>query len=162
MKCFLLGGAPGTGKTETIWRIYDYLSSKGFTAVAGHPLPPIRPKDFKVIMEGFDNSGRTIKVLVNSATDTEEIIDWVKEFFDEQNGNIDIVISSVRDGIITQSIRQYFFAKMNINCPPDIVVEFPLAKITRRGNDRLPALAWYRETVDELVRHTLSNAPFNI
>ena len=44
----------------------------------------------------------------------------------------------------------------------DNLIEIPLGKITRRGDNFSTALKWYKNKIDKLIGHILSNKPFEI
>ena len=150
----LIGGAPSVGKTEAITRIAELLRRINFTPIAG-TFPPTQ-KDFRVVMEGIDKNGKRIRILINSATDNEQLISKLKSFYDE-NDSVDFVISSVRDVF---GIRDALFSIMNIRAN-DTVIEIPLGKV-RTGVNRPVALEWYQNRLDNLIALTLSNSPFEI
>ncbi|MDN3621391.1 hypothetical protein QWY81_18145 [Polaribacter undariae] len=157
MNSLLIGGAQNVGKSETIYKIANNLVGKGFIAIAGS-IPPAFD-DFTVVLKGFDKKGQKVNVIITSATDTTDIIKNFKKFFDE-NGNYDILISSVRDDDFYP--RKQFFDIMGINPNDKNLVEIPFAKITRRGGNFAVALNWYSEKTEKLIIHTLNNNPFNI
>lgn len=158
MDCLLFGGAPNVGKSETIFRLANRLVSVGFRIVNGSI--PASFNDFRVVLEGTNKTGTDIKIIINSATDTVDIINNFKNFYDSNGGSYDIMISSVRDHNFWP--RNNFFRIMNINSTKDFILEIPLAKITRRDSNKIVALNWYEEQIDALVKHTLSNTPFNL
>jgi len=157
MKILLIGGAQNVGKSEAIFRIANLLIGKGFIIIAG--CLPTNFDDFKVSLKGFDKNGKEVSVILNSATDTIDIINNLKKFYDE-NGNYDILISSVRDDDFYP--RKQFFNIMGLNPNDKNLVEIPFAKITRRDLNFKSALNWYSEKTEKLILHTLKNDPFNI
>src|ERR1043165_8090863 len=96
MKYLLLGGAQSVGKTETIYRTAQFLLGRGFTVHSG--TIPTTPVDFTAVLQGVDNSGVVIYILVNGATDTPAIINNFVKFYNGLSITVDIIISSVRDG----------------------------------------------------------------
>ncbi|KOS05533.1 hypothetical protein AM493_05415 [Flavobacterium akiainvivens] len=158
MECLLIGGAQSVGKSETIYRLAQRLIRAGFGIIAG--TLPIPFSDFRVVLEGSNKYGKKIKIIINSPTDTDIIINDFKVFFDSNGGSYDILISSVRDDDFWP--RPQFFSIMNISTPKDFILEIPLGKITRRGLNFPVALAWYQQQNDFLIDHTLSNTPFDI
>ena len=157
MECLLIGGAESVGKSETIYRITKNLIKSGFIIVAG--TFPSTFEDFRAVLEGKNTEGKTVRIIINSPTDTVIIINAFKDFFDN-NGNYDILISSVRDGGFWP--RGDFFNIMNISKPKDFILEIPLAKITRRGTNFDTALDWHQRKMDDLTNHILTNNPFNL
>jgi len=153
MECLLIGGAQSVGKSESIYRLAKYLISQGFKDNLN--MVPATFQDFKAILERVDSNGKLVRIIINSPTDTPEIIQKFKDFYDN-NGNYDILISSIRDNI--PGPRNDFFKIMGI-CS---ALEIPLAKITRRDSNKRLALKWYQDKVDELLIHTLKNNPFLI
>ncbi|MDF4201814.1 hypothetical protein PXD56_02535 [Maribacter sp. SA7] len=157
MNSLLIGGAQNTGKSQAIYRIANTLQSKGFKVIAG--TIPATFSDFKVILKGIDNNGKDIIVIINSATDTEDIIKAFKKFFDS-NGVYHILISSVRDEDYYP--RKDFFKIMELNSQDDFILEIPFAKITRIKKYRAKPLKWFADNMDNLMNHILRNNPFNI
>lgn len=153
----LIGGAPNVGKSESIYSCTIILLSKGFKVVQGSV--PSSLKDFKAILEGPDKNGEVKRVLINTASDTPAIIEDFKTFRDK-SAPCDICLSSVRDDNFWP--RKNFFQILEINQTEDFILEIPLAKITRRGNNFAPALSWYREKIDHLVLFSLKNPPYNL
>lgn len=157
MNSLLIGGAQRVGKSKTIYKIAKILVGNGFVVIAG--VIPTTFDDFKVVLEGLDKNKQKVTIIMNSATDTSDIIKDFKKFFDK-NGNYDILISSVRDDDFYP--RKQFFDIMGINPNEKNLIEIPLAKITRRGGNFAIALNWYSEKIEKLIIHTLNNNPFNI
>ena len=156
MKYLLFGGAPNVGKSECIYRLAVHLKGMGFSDL--HLSVPATFSDFRAVLEGLDKTGMPVHVIVNSATDTPDLIDDFKDFYD-QNGAYDILISSVRDDNFWP--RDDFFSTMGINPSSPDLVEVPLAKVTRRNYFPV-ALSWYSDKLDKLSLHLLSNPPFNL
>lgn len=157
MECLLIGGNKTVGKSETIYNLATRLSTSGFRTVAGS-LPPTF-KDFKVVLEGKNNLGKEIRIIINSPTDTKVLIDEFKAFFDA-NGTYDILISSVRDD--SYDVRKDFFKTMNISATKDFILEVPLAKIPKQGANHATRLSWYQRQRDLLIAHILNLNPFYI
>jgi hypothetical protein len=166
MNYLLFGGSQNVGKSEAIWRVAQFLMSRGFFGIDGSiptsPLSVPKPQpfpDFIIVLQGVDKYGNIIKILLNSATDTPYHIDMLKQFINTLSYTVDIIISSIRDDFWP---RPYFFMEMKINKKVDFELEIPLAKITRRDVNFWIALNWYQQQIDELAIHSLSNPPFNI
>ena len=158
MKCILLGGAESVGKSETIYRLANNLVSRGFVVTAGKI--PQSFSDFRCVLEGLNQHQEKVRIIINSPTDTTEIIQKFEKFFNDNGGNFQILISSIRDNDFYP--RNEFFQLMKINNPNNLILEIPLGKITRRGNNFNTALDWYQNSIDNLIKHVLSNSPFNI
>ncbi|SMC81487.1 hypothetical protein [Moheibacter sediminis] len=157
MECLLIGGAQSVGKSETIYLLTNNLINLGYQVVAGSY--PATFSDFRIVLEGLNRYGRNVRIIINSPTDTVDIINDFKNFFDS-NGNYDIFISSVRDGGFWP--RREFFKIMNIAVPKDFILEIPLGKITRRGSNRPTAINWHQRQSLNLVNYILTNNPFNL
>lgn len=158
MNYLLIGGAQSVGKSESIYRLtQNYLVPKGYRVIAGNI--PASFADFKALIEGADKHGNIIKIIINSATDTEDIIRDFKKLYDNSL-SMDILISSIRDDNFWP--RKEFFSLIGINPLESNIVEVPLAKITRRGANHAIALNWYNQKVDKLLIQILSNPPFDI
>jgi len=157
MNSLLIGGAQNTGKSQAIYRIANTLVTKGFVIIAGS-IPPTF-NDFNVVLKGKDKNGKNIKIVINSATDTTDIIKNFKIFYDK-HGVYDILISSIRDDDFYP--RKDFFNIMAINEHDDSVLEIPFAKITRIKIYRAKPLIWFADKMNSLINHILNNNPFNV
>ncbi len=157
MDCLLIGGASSVGKSESIYRLTKYLISQGFSDVSNSV--PNDFIDFKAVIEGNGQSGKPIRIIINTATDTPDIIARFKAFYDN-NGTFDVLISSIRDDNFWP--RFDFFKIMKISNETHNIIEIPLAKITRRGTNFETALKWYQDKTDKLILNTLNNKPFLI
>lgn len=166
MKYLFISGAPNTGKTVTIYDLTVYLISQGYVIVlrgTGNFVNPTtvsqaRIEDFQCIIEKKISDHITKRVLINSATDNENRINSLLKFY-EKNLNVDVVITSMRDG--GDTMRRFLKDKLNIIPNTDVVVEVPLAKITRKRNF-ITALMWYKRSVNEIVKSELENLLFNL
>jgi len=168
MKYLLIGGAPNVGKTQSIRRLTLSLVSKGFKVIRDYDpnndLLKNDPdsdsgKDIMMLIEGVDKHGKTIRIIINSATDTIDCMDNF-QYFRDANPPADILISSIRDDYFYPS-RETFFEKMRMDPSDPNIVEMPLAKITRTtyyDNSK----AWYDQKVDNLLIHILNNSPFDL
>ena len=157
MECLLIGGAPSVGKSECIYRATQYLINQGYHDTMNSV--PGSFKDFRAVLEGVNKNGKNIRIIINTPTDTANIIKDFKKFYDE-NGYYDILISSIRDDNFWP--RQEFFKIMNFNLPESSFLEIPLGKVTRRQDKFKDAIKWYKEKIDKLIVHTLKNRPFDI
>ncbi len=166
MKCLLLGGAPGVGKTGAMIRLAKNLIDNGFKKIEGDDVPkfPVNgefAEDFKCILKGKDRDGKEIKIIINSPSDTPKLIREFGYFYNSNGGEkeFDILISSVRDGEFFP--RKDFFEIMELENTDNFILEIPLAKVTRRGGRDI-AQNWYNDSIDNFVKHTLKNNPFNL
>nr|WP_315222222.1 hypothetical protein [uncultured Flavobacterium sp.] len=157
MECLLISGAQSVGKSKTIYRLANHLVAIGYVVVAG--AIPAKFTDFKAVLEGKNKQGQNIRIIINSPTDTIDLINNFKRFYDS-NGHYEILISSVRDASFP--VRKDFFRIMNIAAPKDFILELPLAKVTRQGTNFRICLTWYETQMDILVHHVLNSNPFNI
>jgi hypothetical protein len=158
MKYLLLGGTTSTGKSTAIWNLAQNFVARGFNSI-GRPLP-ITFVDFTAIFETTDRNGNTVRILLNSPTDDPTVIIRLKEYIDSLDFAIDIFISSVRDPDWWP--RRFFFNTFSIDPVNDFLLEIPLGRIHRIRGDYQMALDWYRQSVDNLMLHTLANPPFDI
>lgn len=159
MKTLLFGGAYSVGKTTAIIRLTQKLINSGYRVIVGS-IPPTNPahRDIRLILEGSDNTGRIIKIYINSATDTYDTILDAKKFIDNYEP-VDYFISSIRDHDFWP--RRDFFSVMGINPTSNDLLEIPLAKITRKKGNFVIALNWYESTLDKLVDKIIKEQPFN-
>jgi len=155
MESILIGGAQSVGKTTIIYRLASRLLNNGFSYDKNSPHLTAPYDDFMIVLEGNDKSGKFIRIIINSATDTVDIIQLFKDFYDK-HGSYDILISSVRDK--GHWPRKEFFNIMKLN---QNVLEIPLGKVTRRKN-KGTAKQWYLDTMDTLIDTILGKSPYNI
>jgi hypothetical protein len=157
MNCLLLGGSYSVGKSEAIYRATQHLITLGFVDIL-HLVPPAF-FDFIAVLEGLNRNNQPIRIKINTATDTPGLIHNFKNFYNA-NGNYDILISSVRDHDFWP--RKDFFAIMGISHSTHHILEIPLGKVTRKGANFTTALAWHQSQLDNLIKNTLHNNPYNI
>ena len=153
MKILLISGAPNTGKTTITNKIEQNLRRIGFRNSCRKYV--ILEKDSAVVLEGTNNKGKTIRILLNTPSDTIGIIDEVYEYY-QQNGPVDFIITTVRDMYVE---REYLFETFNINNYE--YYEIPLAKVSRRNNIEEAKENYFTRILD-LVKHILSMEPFYI
>lgn len=159
MNYLIISGSQNTGKTETIDDLTQNLITKlGFTVVvSSFPTPKTTPvKDFFCIIEGVNGAGLTRRILINTATDDNNRIDDLVNFY-KINSQVDIIITSSRDG--GDNFRNQLFSKLRIS-GSDFVKEVPLAKILRRPP--IGALTWYRAILQDLLLFIIKADPYHI
>ncbi len=169
MKVLLIGGAPNTGKTNAVAICAHYLINQSFTLldcqdINGNKmqLPKIAngvnsPNDFLARLEGFDRNKKRVSVIITSASDTDVIIDNNLKYLQKQN--CDIYVSSVRD---IGPERKYLFTKFKFNTDNNGLIEFPLAKMSRKNQNWYTAKKWYDTTVKKMLETILGSNLFNI
>ena len=153
MNFLLISGAPNTGKTTITTMIESYLRSIGFRNYCRRYI--FTENDSAIVLEGTNINGKTIRILLNSPSDTIGIIDEVYDYY-QQNSPVDFVITTVRD---MYEERNYLFETFNINNYE--YYELPLGKVSRR-NDKEEAKESYFSRVLALLKHILSMEPFYI
>lgn len=153
MKILLISGAPNTGKTKITTMIESYLRTIGFRNSCRKYVIP--ENDSAVVLEGINKKGKNIRILLNTASDTQNIINQVHEYY-QQNSPIDCLITTVRD---MHEERDYLFNTFEVE--NNEYLEIPLAKVTRR-NGFDSAIEDYQSRILLLVQHVLSLSPFNI
>lgn len=169
MSVLLIGGAPNTGKTNAVAMCANYLVGRGFKVVACQNyngksinIPNVvkgnsSSKDFMAKLTGKNLNGKQITVIMVSASDVTPMID---QNFDFCNGqNYDILISSIRD---IGNERNYLLNMFNMNVDNTNVVEFPLAKMSRKNQNWFTAKSWYDFTVQNILSHILKSKPFEV
>lgn len=151
-KFIFISGAPNTGKSTTLKELYKFLkNTKKFKETKSKI---IANDEGMFILEGYNNKGKSIKILINYPSDTVSIIDSVFEFY-EKNKPFDIVITSIRDMYCE---RDCLLETFKIN---EDFIELPLAKVTRK-NDKEIACKKYYERVFTLAKSILALPPFNL
>lgn len=166
MECLLFGGAESVGKSNAIYRLATRLitppasgtSSVFSTFIDITGTVPTSFGDFRAVLEGKNNKGQNVRIIINAHTDTTAIINEFKDFYDN-NGVYDIFISSVKED--SYSVRNDFFRIMNISAPKDFILELPLAKVRREPNYSV-SVAWFERQLDMLVEHVLKRDPYNL
>ena len=165
MNCLLLGGASSAGKSTVIYGIAKYLVAKGFSDISqSSPTTLYRGvpgalKDFLCVLEGLNVSGEQIKIFINSSSDSKKIIRDVEKFYKENGGQYHILISSVRDPVDAR-LRELLLASLHVNTNGNFVLEIPMGKITREGNNKNIAISWYQDKMLELIKHILKQPPY--
>lgn len=160
MNYLLVGGAYSVGKSGSIYRLTKHLLTKGFDMVNVDNVTEFNAgRDFKAILEGKNTNNKIIRILINTATDTTDIIENLMRFRDVYLPT-DIMISSIRDDDFYP--RKNFFEILNLDYNSKDIIEVPLGKITRRGDNFDVALEWYQTKIDQLLIRLLYNDPFNI
>jgi hypothetical protein len=158
MKILLISGMECVGKTTSIRRLTDTLiRENGFHLENCASLPLRLTEDFKIIL--FKNDFR---IIINSASDSTEITNSFKIFFEENIlQGYNILISSVRDDDFYPR-KDFFETISQLSQSSDFTLEIPLAKTTRRGDNLDKQLKWYKEKIDCLLTHILQCPPYNI
>ena len=154
MKVLLIGGAPSTGKSNAVCMCARYLINRGFVLLDCQDyngqkikLPTIvtgssKPTDFLARLDGTDKNNKKVSVIIASASDTIPIIDSSFSYF--QKKACDILISSVRD---INYERKYLFSKFHFQTDDKSLMEFPLAKMSRKNQNWCTAKNWCDSTV---------------
>ena len=127
-KFIFISGAPNTGKSTTLKELYKFLkNTKKFKETKSKI---IANDEGMFILEGYNNKGKSIKILINYPSDTVSIIDSVFEFY-EKNKPFDIVITSIRDMYCE---RDCLLETFKIN---EDFIELPLAKVNRKNDKEI-------------------------
>ena len=153
MKILLISGAPNTGKTTLINLIIKYFRRCGFRSCCQSV--HISGSDRVVCISGKTNKRKSVRVLINSASDTTTIINTIFQFY-INNEPIDYFITSIRD---MYDERELLFERLN--CNNIEYYEVPLGRITRR-KDFDQALDDYLSRILMLIEQVLSKSPFYI
>jgi hypothetical protein len=155
----LFGGAPDVGKTKAIKRLEQYfIKQKHFGKTKRQRLVD---GDFYACIDGVNNAGKEIRVLISSTADDSETIDGFKSFRDKHQP-CDFIVSAIRDEGDPDRMRDYFYNTM-IEPGVDYVFEIPMGKITHRNlQKRNDAVKWYSERIDTLAHTILQHTPFFI
>ena len=114
-------------------------------------------KDFLARLEGLDKNYKKVSVVITSASDTVGIIDANFNYF--HNSPCNIYISSIRD---IGPERAYLLQKIGFSKELNGVIEFPLAKMSRKNANWYTAKAWYDTTVQNMLEHILKSKPFEV
>lgn len=108
MKYLLFEGASNVGKTAaTIRCANNLINNQGYVCVNGNVPTAGSKKDFKAVLENANAKSGAKRIIVNSASDYQEILDECKNFADS-NTPYDIVAAWSRNYIPIFSI--YFLS----------------------------------------------------
>ena len=169
MNVLLIGGAPNTGKSNAVAMCANYLLNRNFTILDCQnyggkqtSIPKIATgsngsKDFLARLKGLDKNNKKVSVVITSASDTDGIIDANFNYF--QNSPCDIYISSIRD---IGYERSYLLQKFGFSIENNGLLEFPLAKMSRKNANWYTAKTWYDVAVQNMLRHILNSKPFEV
>lgn len=169
MKTLLIGGAPNTGKSNAVAMCANYLLNRNFTVLDCKnyfgkqiKIPKIATgsngsTDFLASLQGLDKNNKKVSVIITSASDTDGIIDANFNYF--QNSPCDIYISSIRD---IGFERSYLLQKFGFSMENNGLLEFPLAKMSRKNQNWYKAKTWYDTTVQNMLELILSSKPFEV
>ena len=150
MNYLLYGGARNTGKSQSIYRITNFLIDiKNYTLIDG--VFPSKFLDFTCVLEKGDN-----KILIQSGTDTVKLIIELKRQRDINKG-ITHIITANRNK--SDYMRGRFSQILDIK-PTDYVFEIPLGKVVR-GNTRNINLNWYLEGILNISKKIIKIPKFN-
>ena len=176
MNHLFISGSPNTGKTETIYDLTAYLLTnnryiikKGITSKGDKlssdffEIPNVdksKSIDFLCILEKKD---KTVSILINSDSDEINGIDNFIYFY-EENPSVDTVITSIRGYLDPMRILllDKFDTLLDELGIDSNITEIPLAKITKRGDNLIAAVNWYRNNIIELIKLVLKNSPFSL
>lgn len=162
MKTLFVAGNEGSGKTPVCnnfekllngnYRIYH----KRIANPAGHE------EDFIKIFEGTTKDKRDIRIVLTSASDSQEVIDNMIEklklaFDGKRHTNIVLITTARNTG---EPSRKYLEKKIAEICSENEIIEFPLARINEKAEESVHE--WYHKSVDSILEHILSNEPFNL
>ncbi len=154
MKYLLFEGSTNVGKTNAIIRFaHNLLSNHGYSCIVGK-IPAIGSgKDFQAVLEKAKSSDGLKKVIINSASDTTDIINDALSFTNA-NSPYDAIISSCRE---ESYLYKHFYTVFNIS-NSDKVFEIPMAKINHRNVSlKQHGMKWYKEKTDKLADYLFIN-----
>lgn len=155
----IISGPPRVGKTPALVNLTTELTSRrGFTVTDG-TFPPVQSqRDILCLVEGLDNTGRHVKIIINSATDLHALIDDLWNFY-QKHPDVDMIFTSSRHE--NDPERHYLFNRMQINLPGNDVVEIPRGRMIT-GYSRAAAVPWFQATMQQHILHTLRWPPFSL
>lgn len=161
MDYFFISGTWDTGKNALIHEITWTLINNGYADItAGFPIPRVATStEFACILEGLNNQGVRVRILINTATDDMECINGLMEFLGK-HAPVDILITSIRDGL--DRMRTELLSRLPFNNESDSIIELPLARIVGQRGDFGFALTQYQTTLQNLAMHVLGLPPFNL
>lgn len=154
MDCLLIGGAPHTGKTTTIFRLYSLLLNRGFTIIHQEPTQIRAPLDnMRAVLQNPVNQR---KLLLNSRSDYPGNGQELSSYY-QQHLPVDVIVTSIRD----QGPERNGMDTAIATLAPSQTVEIPLAKVTRRINWNTAATDYWN-SVEALCMFILAGQPFEL
>lgn len=155
----VISGPQQVGKTTALVDLAtELIVRRGFRVTDGI-FPPVSPqRDILCLFEGLDNSGKHVKIIINSATDLEGLINDLWEFY-QKHPDVDMIFTSTRHE--DDPVRRYLFTKMQINLPNNDVIEIPRGRM-KQGYSKPIAIPWFQRTMQQHILHTLRWPPFDL
>lgn len=157
MKVIIISGAPNSGKTTTLRKFFEYLTSEGYNPIETNWKPEL--SDFYAL---FEMNSKL--VLIHSACDDSYWVNELKQTIEKNQP--DIVLTTARDGVdcMREEVAKTFQCTLN---PEDYSIvsndeslvsikEIPLGKVTRR-NSRDEYQKWYHEQILKLLIVVFNN-----
>ncbi|MBR1638052.1 MAG: hypothetical protein IJ688_01540 [Treponema sp.] len=162
MKTLFIAGNEGAGKTPVCINL-ERLIGKKYRIYHNRVSNPIGHElDFIKIFEGSTKDKRDIRIVLNSAADSHEVIDKMIEklhlaFEGKKHTNIVLITAARNTG---DSNRDYLEEEISKVCSENEIIEFPLARLNENSGDDLRS--WYHESIDKILEHILAEEPFNL
>lgn len=162
MKTLFIAGNEGAGKTPVCNNLEKLLceSYKVFHKRIANPQG--HEEDFIKIFEGMTKDRRDIRIVLNSASDSQEVINNMiaklqLAFEGKRHTNIILITTARNTG---DAARDYLEKEIANICSDNEIIEFPLARINDKADESVHN--WYHKSVDEILKHILANEPFNL
>lgn len=155
MVCLLVSGFRNTGKTTVLCGFANSLQGKGYSFVAGDPIPP--PGVISDLQAILKNTLTNTTVLINTKSDYPHQAGEMHNFYNN-NVTIDVIITSIRDG----GYERTAFMTVLTHLSPKNIIELPLGKINGSRVDFNIALPAYLNRTEQLLQFIAATHPFNI
>lgn len=162
MKTLFIAGNEGAGKTPVSNNLEKVLNDNYRIYQRRIPNPAGHEEDFIKIFDGTTKDKRDIRIVLSSASDSQDVIDNMIEklqlaFDGKRHTNIVLITTARNTG---DSSRKYLEKKIAEVCPDNEIIEFPLARINEKAEEAVHE--WYHTSVGNILKHILSNEPFNL
>ena len=165
MKVLLLGGNEGSGKSDALIRLHDWLQGQGFQCSPNtHDTTQGEPKDFICFMSRI--TGTIKHVILNSAADDSGCIKNIRDFIT----NLNLTKSDENELLLISAIRRPFTKSYGYNPRKKLLdyimqifglfendcVEIPVTHIHDAQN--YPVLIqWHEKRIDETIHNVLQS-----
>lgn len=155
VKLLLIAGNEGSGKTTTCKKVDKILKENGYENVDDYKLPS---SDYCICRQK-DNTA----VFICTASDTQSVINQFIDFIRnllpllKNVKNIILITAARNEG---DNMRDYLIQTLGDVVNIQEQIELPLARIHKKSDAKVQD--WYQASVKNLLKHILSNKPFNL
>lgn len=163
MKILFVSGTKHSGKTPTCIQLDKQFILKFKKSQQSFKYQ--NSSDFVNFYTGKTNKGQPVTVILNSACDLvciiEQFIEALKNFLNStefHKTSVIILITAIRNQ--GDKIRQKMEDELKNIFLETEIIEIPLSRINEKSDKAIHQ--WYHLKMNELIKHTLKNPPFEL